>query len=150
MPRRTGLKQYAARLENELANMLWSLGYAVVRGPSSGSRVKKRYQPDLVAIKKGRILVIEVKKARRGKPLYIPSRQVKGLREFAERSGGLAVIAVKIPRSEWRIHELSGLGLTPGGSARISDPESGLRLEAFDEILFPKSKRLTDYTVRKV
>ncbi len=146
MARRTPIKQIASRLENELANILWNLGYAVVRGPSSGSRVKKRYQPDLVAIKNGVVLVIEVKKARRSNPVYVPRRQVEGLREFASRSGGTALIAVRLTGGEWRIHKLSDLELTPAGNAKISKPDSGIKLQAFDEILFPRSKRLTEYS----
>lgn len=139
-------KAIASRLENELANTLWSMGYAVVRGPSSGSGARKRYQPDLVAIKNGVVLVIEVKKARRGKVLYVPERQVRGLREFASRAGGQAIIAAKIPGLGWRIHKLDDLDYTKAGSARIESPESGLKLEVFDEILFPKSRRITEWT----
>ena len=145
MRRKTHIKQLASRLENELANLLWSLGYAVVRGPSSGSRVQKRYQPDLVAMKNGVILVIEAKKGKRGKPLYIPARQVEGLNEFAKRSGGSAYIAVRLPGGDWRMHKLSDLPLTPSGNAKINRPEDGLKLEVLNEILFPRSRRLTEY-----
>ena len=145
MPRRrTPVKQLASRMENELANLLWEMGYAVVRGPSSGSGVRKRYQPDIVAVKKGVVIVIEVKKASRGKPVYIPARQVRGLREFAERSGGVAYIAVRLPGGDWRMHKLSDLPVTPSGGAKVADPESGLRVNVLDEILFPHSRRLTD------
>ncbi|MCE4600595.1 MAG: Holliday junction resolvase [Desulfurococcales archaeon] len=140
-------KAIASRLENELANILWDMGYAVVRGPSSGSGTKRRYQPDLVAVKKGVVLVIEAKKGRRGKPVYVPARQVKGLREFAVRAGAIALVAVRLPGSvEWRIHRLEDLPLTPGGSAKIAVPEDGLRLEVFDELMFPRHRRLTEFT----
>jgi len=142
---RTHAKAIATRLENELANLLWEMGYAVVRGPSSGSGAKKRYQPDLVAIKNGVVIVIEVKKGRRGKPLYIPARQLKGLREFAKRARALVVIAVRLPGAEWRIHKLDDLSLTPRGNAKIEAPETGIRLEIFDELLFPKHRKLVEF-----
>ncbi|MCE4622086.1 MAG: Holliday junction resolvase [Desulfurococcales archaeon] len=139
-------KVIASRLENELANLLWSMGYAVVRGPSSGSGVRRRYQPDIVAIKNGVVLVIEVKKAREGKTVYIPERQVRGLKEFASRAKGLALIAVRIAGLGWRIHRLEDLDYTRNGNARIASPESGLKIEVFDELLFPKSRRITEWT----
>lgn len=139
-------KAVASRLENELANTLWSMGYAVVRGPSSGSRAKRRYQPDLVAVKGGAVLVIEVKKARAGRTVYVPARQVEGLREFASRAGGIALIAARLPGSGWRLHRLEELESTRSGSVRIESPESGVKLEVFDELLFPKSRRLTEWT----
>lgn len=139
-------KAIASRLENELANLLWEMGYAVVRGPSSGSGVKRRYQPDIVAIKSGVVLVIEVKRAHKGRTLYVPERQVRGLREFASRANGLPLIAARIPGLGWRIHRLEEAEYTRAGSARIEAPESGLRLEVFEEILFPKSRRITEWT----
>lgn len=144
--KRAPRKAVASRLENELANTLWTMGYAVVRGPSSGSGARKRYQPDLVAAKGGVVLVIEAKKARPGRTLYVPARQVEGLREFAARAGGIALIAARIPGSGWRIHRLEELESTKSGSVRIDSPESGVKLEVFDELLFPKSRRLTEWT----
>jgi Holliday junction resolvase len=140
-------KRDATRFENDLANLLWSRGYAVVRGPSSGSAARKRFQPDLIAVKKGVVLVIEVKKGREGKPLYVPPHQVEGLRELEKRSGGRAIIAVKIPWIGWRFHFLSELHETKGGRARIDRPESGMRLSDLEEILFHKSKRLDEFMV---
>ncbi len=121
------------------------MGYAVVRGPSSGSGVRRRYQPDLVAAKNGVVVVVEVKRGREGRRLYIPARQVEGLEEFARRAGGVAVVAVKLPRQGWRIHFLRDLPRTPGGSARVDRPEAGLRLHVFDELLFPKARRITEF-----
>jgi len=138
-------KRDATRLENELANMLWERGYAVVRGPSSGSGVRRRFQPDLVAMRDRVILVIEVKKAARGRPLYIPPGQAQGLRDFARRSGGVALVAARIPWEGWRFHFLDGLHETPSGRLRIDRPEAGLRLVELEEILFRRSRRLDEY-----
>jgi len=138
-------KALGTRLENELANLLWSLGYAVVRGPSSGAGVRHRYQPDLVAVKQRVVLVIEVKKGRVGVTLYIPRHQVDGITEFARRAGGHAYIAVRLPRAGWRMHPVEDLEETRGGNMKIERPETGVRPEALDEIFFPKHRRLDEY-----
>ncbi|MEB3860160.1 MAG: Holliday junction resolvase [Desulfurococcales archaeon] len=138
-------KEKGARVENELANKLWELGYAVVRGPASGSRVRRRYQPDIVALKKGKIVVAEVKTGERLKPIYIKASQLSKLTSFAKRSGGLPVIAVKLKGDGWRIHTLETLELTKAGNAKIPRPESGYRLRDFDELLFPKTRKLMEY-----
>ena len=138
-------KALAARLENDLANRLWELGFAVVRGPSSGSGARKRFQPDLVAIKDGVVLVIEVKRGRSGRPLYIRREQVEGLREFSRRARGIPVIAVHVPGRGWRLHLLEGLDETESGNVKVARPESGHRLEAFLEILFPRHRRIDEF-----
>ncbi len=138
-------KRSATRVENELANMLWERGFAVVRGPSSGSATKKRFQPDLLAVKDGRILVIEVKQGRESRPLYIPPGQVKGLLELEKRSGGLAVVAVKISWIGWRFHILKDLPETKSGRRKISKPESGMRLYELENLLFSRVKVMDEY-----
>ena len=138
-------KRDATRLENELANLLWERGYAVVRGPSSGSGARRRFQPDIIAIKNKVILIIEVKKGSPGKPIYIPPHQAWGLRELEKRSSGRAVIAVRIPWNGWRFHFLEGLHETPGGRLRIDKPESGMRLVELEEIVFGRSRTLDEY-----
>ena len=138
-------KALGARLENQLANLLWGMGFAVVRGPSSGSGARRRFQPDLVAIRSGKILVFEVKRGHEGRPLYLRASQVEKLAEFASRAGGEAFIAVHIPWLGWRIHRLDSLERVSDARFKISNPESGLRLEVLVEMLFPKSRRLDEF-----
>lgn len=138
-------KRDAVRFENELANMLWERGYLVVRGPSSGSRVQYRFQPDLVAAKNGKILIIEVKKTSRSGPVYIPEHQVRGLQELEERSGGTAVIAVRVPYHGWRFHFLRDLPETRGGRRKVADPLKGLRIYELEEIVFGLSRRIDEF-----
>ena len=130
-------KSKASRLENELANFLWSQGFAVVRGPSSGAGVTKRYAPDLVAIKDGKILVIEVKSKVKDSPLYINSSQILGLEEFAKRSSGIPIIAYKSNRNNFKFHFLDKLELT-GNSFKIEKPEDGLDYESLIKLIFKK------------
>jgi Holliday junction resolvase len=138
-------KRKASRAENELATILWGLGYAVVRGPSSGGGVKRRFQPDLVVARSGVILVFEVKTGRGGEPVYIDSSQVLGVQDFARRAGGVAYIAVRLEGGEWRFHPLDSLEMTRKGNFKISDPQKGLRLRDLEEKHFPRTARITDY-----
>ena len=138
-------KKRAAQAENELANLLWELGYAVVRGPSSGSGTRKRFQPDLIAVKDGRVLVIEVKTCDPESTVYVPRGQVDGLREFARRAGGMVFIALKIRGHGWRLHRLEDLESTRGGGVKVRDPFSGVKPRELDEILFPGSRRITEF-----
>ncbi len=129
--------------ENELANILWERGFAVVRGPSSGGGVRRRFQPDLVAIKNGVVLVFEVKVARQG-PLYIDGDKVRNLAEFARRAGARSFIAVRVIGEGWRFHEVEGLEKTGGGNFKIAKPLAGLKLRDL-LALVEGWPRLTDF-----
>jgi len=130
-------KAKGTRAENELANILWEEGFAVVRGPSSGGGSKKRFQPDLVAVREGAVIAIEVKARSDEGPIYIEAEQVLGLAEFARRAGGKAFIA-------YRFHPVEGLQPT-GSSFKIEDPLKGLRLRDFLELILRRHKDLSDY-----
>jgi len=138
-------KRKASRAENELATILWGMGYAVIRGPSSGGGVRRRFQPDLVAIKDRVILVFEVKTGRENEPLYIESSQVLGVQEFARRAGGVAYIAVRLKGGEWRFHPVDSLVVTRKGNFKLESPQLGLKLRDLEEKYFPKTARITDY-----
>ena len=90
------------RAERELVHILWRLGFAVMRAPASGARMRKAEYPDVVAIMKGKVAVFEVKSRAKLSGLYVESEQIKKLLDFAERAGGIPYIAVKIPHREWR------------------------------------------------
>ena len=138
-------KAYASKAENELANVFWELNYAVVRGPSSGSGVRKRYQPDLIAMKNGVIFVMEIKtKRKEGGNLYISSSQVLGLEEFSKRAGGIAIIAFKRKGREWRFHLLESL-IPVGKNFKIKEPEKGLRIRDLEEMFFRRNKDIRKY-----
>ncbi|GAB6147713.1 Holliday junction resolvase Hjc [Stetteria hydrogenophila] len=146
MPGRTGgsrAKRKGSLYENELANILWEQGFAVVRGPSSGGGVRRRFQPDLVAMRGGVILVFEVKTAGE-KPLYIDGDKVRRLAEFARRAGARAFIAVRVKGGGWRFHSLESLEETVGGNFKLAKPLSGLRLEGL-RALVEGWPRLTDF-----
>jgi Holliday junction resolvase len=137
-------KVKGSRAENELADTLWERGFAVVRGPSSGGGSRRRFQPDLVAIKDGRVVVIEVKSRSDEGPLYISAEQVMGLSEFAKRSGGIALLAFRLRGGEWRFHSIDELVPT-GASFRLDDPASGMKLRDVEELLERRHRDMTSY-----
>jgi len=102
-------KSRGIRVERELARKLWSKGFAVVRGPASGARAKHLYYPDLVAFYKGRIFVFEVKYTSRSNNITLRTSQLKKLKEFKNRSGGEAYIAVKQPGRDWVLINLDDI-----------------------------------------
>jgi Holliday junction resolvase len=107
--------------ERELARMLYREGFAVIRAPASGSKAKRVFYPDIVAMYKKNILVFEVKTRSEPSDVYIEKEKVERLRDFAERSGGEAYIAVKITSSgEWRAVPLNQLWTTREGNYRVS------------------------------
>lgn len=120
-PPRGRARRRGFEAERELARILWSKGFAVVRGPASGARARHMVYPDLVAIHRGRIFVFEVKYRRDSWPLYIEAEQARKLREFARRAGGEALVAVKLPRRGWFLLRLAELVETPGGRLRIDE-----------------------------
>ncbi len=95
------------RAERALANKLWALGFAVVRGGASGGGVRKRFVPDIVAMRNGKILIVEVKYRSKEEAIPIELERAKRLLDFAQRAGGEAFIAVKYGRREWRFIKLS-------------------------------------------
>ncbi len=91
------------RVERELANKLWSLGFAVMRGAASGAGARKRFVPDIVAMRNGKIIVLEVKyRSRMNEIIKIEFSRISKLLEFARRAGGKVYIAVKYGRESWR------------------------------------------------
>ena len=98
------------RAERELVRKLWKMGFAAIRGPASGAKVKKSVYPDVVAIRNGLVLVFEVKYRRKPDTIYIPQRQVEKIVEFARRASGIPLIAVRIGElKEWKVIQVSEL-----------------------------------------
>ncbi len=89
-------RERGARIERELVRKLWKHGFAAIRAPASGSKVKHAVYPDVVAIYHGKVYVFEVKTREKLETVYIPKQQVEKLLEFARRAGAKAYIALKI------------------------------------------------------
>ena len=132
--------------ERELARLLWSKGFAVVRGPASGARARRLFYPDLIALYKGKIIVIEAKyRADLKQALYIERDKADKLLDFAHRAGGEAVIAVKIPRRGWYIIPFTAAQRTDSGALRIDEKtlNNSFRLEDYINML--TSEALTSF-----
>jgi Holliday junction resolvase len=85
-----------ASAERELAKLLESRGFAVLR--SAGS-----HRIDLVAGNGVEYLCIEVKSTRSPR-IYLPRGDVERLVQFSRRFGGKAVVAVKFLNVGWRFY----------------------------------------------
>ncbi|MDK6027786.1 Holliday junction resolvase Hjc [Ignisphaera sp. 4213-co] len=94
--------------ERELVKKLWKMGFAVIRGPASGAKIKRGIYPDVVAIKDSKIFVFEVKRRKEPKTVYIEMSQILKTIEFAKRAGGEALLAIKIDSlKSWKVIELT-------------------------------------------
>lgn len=84
-----------ARAERELCKELTKHGFGVIRAAGSGGNIST---PDLVAIKKGRVLAFECK-AWKTTPRLKPE-EYKDFLEWCEKTGALGFLAWK--NKEWK------------------------------------------------
>ncbi|MEM0027244.1 MAG: Holliday junction resolvase Hjc [Ignisphaera sp.] len=102
------IKSSGISAEHELVRKLWKMGFAVIRGPASGAKIKRGIYPDLVALKDSKIFVFEVKRRKELKTIYIEAKQVLKIIEFARRAGGEPLLAIKIDSLKtWKVIELN-------------------------------------------
>lgn len=133
--------------ERELVRKFWKLGFACMRGPASGSKTKKTPYPDLVAIKNGKVFVVEVKTREKRGTIYVPDDQLQKVVEFAWRAKGYALVAVKyMDGSGWKFVPVDKLDKTPSGLWRITPKlvAEGLTLEDINRIAV-STKTLEEY-----
>lgn len=132
--------------ERELARKFWEKGFAVMRAPASGSKVKRVIYPDIVAIKDGKVIAIEVKTTHGELPIYIPKHQVDKVKEFIKRSSGLGYIAVKIiGTGKWYFIRIEDLKETTGGNYKVDEGvlRKGIRFRDLVAMFDPKQTILT-------
>ena len=122
-------KSRASALERYLTSKLRDRGFAVIRAPASGSK-RKDHVPDIIALKSGIILLIEVKSRKNGNKIYIEREQAEGIKEFTKKAGGELFIAVKIRRA-LRFLKFEELEKTRVGNY-IADIKKGIE---FDELV---------------
>ena len=135
--------------ELELLHKLWDMGFACIRGPASGSRTKRIFYPDIVAIKNGVILILEVKTTRY-KNVYIRKDKLARLVSFLRKASGnkkvaYVFIAVKrVGKTDWKFVPTSEL-IDIGSRYKI-DIERVRSLGLRDLVeLTVGHKKLTDY-----
>lgn len=128
-----------ASAERELVIKLWKLGFAVMRGPASGSKIRKGVYPDIVAIKNRHVFVFEVKKRSRLGHIYINKSQLEKIKEFARRAGGEALIVVKISDlKKWKAIPLNYVKEISIDKARI------------DKELIEQAEDVINYIVKRI
>ncbi|WP_338600604.1 Holliday junction resolvase Hjc [Sulfolobus tengchongensis] len=89
-------KRKGTSVEREVVSKLREKGFAVLRAPASGSK-RKDSVPDIVALKNGVIILIEMKSRKDGNKIYVKREQAEGIIEFAKKSGGLLFLGIKKP-----------------------------------------------------
>lgn len=148
----TGMTRRRARgfqHERELVKKLWQAGFAAIRGPASGAKVKRGVQPDVVAIKNGFVVVAEVKTLKKPSTVYIKREQIEKARTFAERAGGAAYVAVKVVgEGMWRFVPVSALAKTRSGNFKLDEDvlvKHSIRLEDLVRMADSKSRRLDEF-----
>ena len=129
--------------ERDLVRKLWEAGFATMRAPASGARIKKGVQPDVIAAREGVILCFEVK-TRRDSPIYLEKSQISKLVEWAKRAGALPFIAI-YTNKRWHFIPASQLG-DYEGKCKVGkkELESALTLKDIVSIGVHK-KRLDEY-----
>ncbi len=132
--------------ERDLVIKLWREGLAAIRGPASGARTKHIVYPDVVAIYRGVVLVLEVKYRAKPETIYIESEKLERLREFARRAGGRILIAVKYAGGEWRFVDPDSCKVTESGRIRV-DPEVVEKSPTLRELVnsLKGQKSITEY-----
>ncbi len=110
--------------ERELVRLFWKKGFACMRAPASGAKVKRTVYPDVVALKNGFTLIFEVKTREKRGTIYIEKEKIEKLLEFARRvkSKAYAFIAVKfLDGSGWRFIPVELLEETRGGRFKVTE-----------------------------
>mgnify|MGYP001581743554 CR=1 FL=1 len=109
-------KGRGTRAENAVADELGALGYDVIRSAASKGAA------DLVAVHDGEILFVQVKLRPPDKPIAMPTpTERRELFLIAERCGGIAVCAFRIPGAGRRPAETHYRVLTGHGAKQWDD-----------------------------
>uniref|UniRef100_A0A7C5YYA1 Crossover junction endodeoxyribonuclease Hjc n=1 Tax=Ignisphaera aggregans TaxID=334771 RepID=A0A7C5YYA1_9CREN len=108
------------RAERELVTKLWKMGFAVIRGPASGAKIRRSIYPDVVAIKDRKIFVFEVKVRSKPSSIYIDRNQLSKVIEFARRASGEALLAIRITSLKiWKAIPFNEINIDSATSNRI-------------------------------
>ncbi|MCY0849963.1 Holliday junction resolvase Hjc [Sulfuracidifex metallicus] len=133
-------KRKGTSAELFLFKKLRDKGFAVTRSPASGSK-RKDPIPDIIALKKGIILLIELKSRSKDGKIYVSKEQAEGAMVFADKSGGFLFLGIKTPTT-FRFLDFSKLRQTKGGNY-VAD-EKTLESEglSFDDLIRFVDKKL--------
>jgi len=126
--------------ELELVTKLRKAGYAVMRAPASGAKIKRIFYPDVFAVRfdgsSYKVLVFEVKLRKHRDTIHIPGPKIWLLQDYARRAGGRAFVAVKISEEKrWFVFPVEEL--------QQQRWEKGLRY-VITKDMYDKAKRLSE------
>jgi Holliday junction resolvase len=136
------------RAERELVSKLWKMGFAVIRGPASGAKIRRSIYPDVVAIKDRKIFVFEVKVRSKPSSIYIDRNQLSKVIEFARRASGEALLAIRITSLKiWKavpVNEIS-IDSTTSNKIKISRDVIDRSEDLFSYISRKISRSIEEY-----
>jgi len=137
-------KVRGSAVERYIVSKLRDKGFAVLRAPASGSK-RKDHVPDIIALKSGVIILIEVKSRKNGKKIYIEREQAEGISDFAKKSGGELFLAAKIDRT-LRFVKFEEIRKTEGGNYAIDleTVEKGMDIDDLVRYVESKISRTLD------
>ncbi|AEB94466.1 Holliday junction resolvase Hjc [Metallosphaera cuprina] len=137
-------KNKGSNVERYILSLLRENGFAVIRSPASGSK-RKDPAPDLIALKGGVILLIEVKSRKDRKNVYVTKEQMEGILEFSRRSGGELFLAIKEPKI-LKFVPVKEIRRTEGGNYVVSEEviERGLKLDELVRYVESKFSKTLD------
>ena len=121
-------KGYVAELS--LTHKLAEMGFMAIRAPRSG-RISLP-SPDIVAIKNGKMLVIECKS--RKDAFTVAQEQLSELKAWQDH-GALALIAWKQSYKGWSFLHLSDVSANNGNIGKKFTAEKGFPLDKLEEIM---------------
>jgi len=122
------MKGKGSRFERDLIGELWKNGFAAIR--VAGSGVSHFPCPDIVAGNRGKVLAIEVK-MRTSLPLYLSKEEIEKLRKFSEIFGAEELVALKLPRKDWKFFRIKDLCET-GKGYRIDEETYANGMDIYD------------------
>jgi len=125
-------KSRGTYLERYIVSKLRDRGFAVIRAPASGAK-RKDHVPDIIAMKSGVIILIEMKSRKNGSRIYIEREQAEGIKEFARKSGGELFIGAKIDK-ELRFVKFDSLRKTEIGNYVVDIETLSIGL-TFDDLV---------------
>jgi len=112
-------KQKGSNVERQIVNKFRERGFAVIRAPASGSK-RKDHVPDIIVMKSGIIVLIEMKSRKNNGRVYIKRDQGLGIAEFARKAGAELFIGVKYPKQIYFV-KFENLKRTENGNFLIDD-----------------------------
>jgi len=102
-------KSKGCNAERELIHLFWANEWAAVRIAGSGSSQYPSH--DVLASNNKRNISIEAKSTRKNNK-YFPEEEIYALRQFSERFGAEAWIAIKFLRENWYFVKINDLDQT--------------------------------------